>query len=74
MPRYYFNVHYLGRIVDEVGEELPDNESAWELKEEEPVGKVIGPLRGPGSEHIRAASFTAPRHGPRMRTKNGPPA
>jgi hypothetical protein len=29
MPRYYFNVHNVSPSAGDVGEELPDNESAW---------------------------------------------
>jgi hypothetical protein len=30
MPRYFFNVHNAGTSVDESGEELPNNEAAWQ--------------------------------------------
>jgi hypothetical protein len=29
MPRYFFNTHGIRPITDEVGEELPDDETAW---------------------------------------------
>ncbi|WFU74942.1 MULTISPECIES: hypothetical protein [unclassified Bradyrhizobium] len=29
MPRYFFHVTYHRTIIDEVGEELPDDRAAW---------------------------------------------
>lgn len=29
MPRYFFNIHYGGSRIDDVGEELPDDQTAW---------------------------------------------
>ena len=29
MPRYFFNMHGVRPSLDEEGEELPDNETAW---------------------------------------------
>jgi hypothetical protein len=30
MPRYYFNVHNVTAEIDDVGEELPDENAAWQ--------------------------------------------
>jgi hypothetical protein len=30
MPRYYFNVHNVSPSAGDLGEELPDNEAAWQ--------------------------------------------
>ena len=30
MPRYFFDVHEINPAQDEVGEESPDDEAAWE--------------------------------------------
>lgn len=29
MARYFFNIHYGGARIDSVGEELPDDQTAW---------------------------------------------
>jgi hypothetical protein len=53
MPRYYFNVlNTSPSIIDDVGEELPDNEAAWRqatMTAGEIFKDVDGKLR-PGQE------------------------
>ena len=52
MPRYFFNVYHERFDPDEVGEELPDRQAAWD-EATKTAGQILQDLNGrfePGSD------------------------